>query len=174
MKKIRRKKADDIDLDERDKAIINILKKEERKTKLYKVISGVIIVCTLLLFICGIGWIKNLSYAYKFNGESENFSYNNMIFIKDHNVYYLVYGNNNIKNSNIKLEDITSVTLKCNDKLIVSSSDFLQGMQSENKGYDEYFPKEVVKNLDKWRLEITYNINNKEFTDIVELEKSRL
>ena len=139
MKKIRRKKADDIDLDERDKAIINILKKEERKIKLYKVISGVIIVCTLLLFICGIGWIKN-------------FSYNNMIFIKDHNVYYLVYGNNNIKNSNIKLEDITSVTLKCNDKLIVSSSDFLQGMQSENKGYDEYFPKEVVKNLDKWRL----------------------
>ena len=54
-----------------------------------------------------------------------------MIFIKDHNVYYLVYGNNNIKNSNIKLEDITSVTLKCNDKLIVSSSDFLQGMQSK-------------------------------------------
>ncbi len=72
------------------------------------------------------------------------------------------------------MEDITSVTLKCNDRLIVSSSNFLQGMQKENKGYDEFFPKEVVKNLDKWKLEITYKTDNKEFTDIVELKKSKL
>ena len=174
MKKIRRKKADAIELEECDKAIINVLKKKKKKIKLYKVICGMVIVSTFLLFICGILFIKNLSYAYKFNGESENFSYNNMIFIKDHNVYYLAYGNNNIKNLNIKLEDITSVTLKCNDRLIVSSSDFLQGIQREHKGYNEFFPKEVVKNLDKWKLEITYKTDNKEFTDIVELVKSKL
>ncbi len=174
MNKIRRKKADAIELDECDKPIIKGLKKIERKIKLYKVFSGIIIISTFLLFIFGIWWVKNLSYAYKFNGESINFSYNDMIFMKKNNVYYLSYGKNNIKNPNIKLEDITSVTLKCNDRLIVSSSNFLQGMQKENKGYDEFFPKEVVKNLDKWKLEITYKTDNKEFTDIVELKKSKL
>ena len=65
MKKIRRKKADAIELEECDKAIINVLKKEERKIKLYKVICGMVIVSTFLLFICGILFIKNLSLHFR-------------------------------------------------------------------------------------------------------------
>ncbi len=103
MNKIRRKKADAIELDECDKPIIKGLKKIERKIKLYKVFSGIIIISTFLLFIFGIWWVKNLSYAYKFNGESINFSYNDMIFMKKNNVYYLSYGKKQHQKSQHKI-----------------------------------------------------------------------
>lgn len=157
---------------DQEEAVIKLVKyrqEEERKGKI--ILNVVAIIGIIICIICFIWGYNNKDLVYKLNGESENFSYQNSLFIRDNGVYIMIFGNFEIKNENILEENISRVAFKCNDRLIIASSDFLYGDAVERKGYDELFPKEVVQNIDDWYIEITYNWNNELITEIIELNK---
>lgn len=152
------------------------MKKEELENKLKRSkimnILTIIIISIIVIIIISIFFMlnrkcKNEDFTYKLSGESENFLYYNAYFTLVNNKYYLHYGEVEINNKDIK--KITSVTLKCNDRLIVGSNEFLSGVSEENKGYDELFPQEVVENIDNWYFEIKYIIKDKEEVEILKL-----
>lgn len=126
-----------------------------------------VLVCSFLVKIIMFGQ----DFGYDLRGENNNFIYENALFIKAQNKYYLIHGNLSIKNDKIK--KITSVSIMCDDRLILMTSGVLSGISTENKGYDELFPKTVVNNIDKWYLKITYTINDKEYTDILNISSKK-
>lgn len=152
------------------------MKKEELENKLKRsriiniltiVISIIVIMIISILFMLN-KQCKNEDFTYRLSGESENFSYYNAYFTLVNNKYYLHYGEVEINNKDIK--KITNVTLKCNDRLIIGSDEFLSGVSEENKGYDELFPQEVVDNINDWYFEIKYTIKDNEKVEILRLK----
>lgn len=141
-----------------------LLKREKRK----KIIINSIFIILTIITISGFFWInQNKDFVYILNGESENFSYENAIFIRDDKIYYLIYGNETIKNPDIIL---VSAELKCGDRMIIKSNEFLSGSSREFMGYDELFPKEVVKNIDDWYFEIVYMLEGKTYKEKLVLQ----
>jgi len=137
------------------------LNKLNKKTKLIKVIGISIITITIIIGIVLIVWTyKNRDFGYFLNGESESFKYTNSLFIKANNKYYLMFGNVEEKNKNI--ESIDYIRLMSGDRLIIGSSRFLNGLHEEKIGYNELFPKDVVKNIDNWYYEISYTTTDGE------------
>ena len=147
----------EINIHDKAKILSNNVKKKKKR----KFITSLLI--TFLIFnICliGIKLYQNRDWGYLLKGETENFTYDNAMFLHDNGVYYLTFGEFNFKNGNISKENIKDIRLKCNDRLIIASNTFLTGTTREQKGYDELFPKIVAKNVDDWYYEITYYIND--------------
>lgn len=126
-----------------------------------------VLIVGILLFVLIVGFLlivlysiknKNQVKIYSISGESENFYYNNALFISSNVKNIFVYGELEYKTRDI---NITNVALMSGERLIISSDSLPKGISIENYGYDELFPEEVVKNLDNWYLEITYS-NSKE------------
>lgn len=138
------------------------------------IILTLIAIITAILISSGIYFINNRSFIYNMYGESESFSFNNSIFIFDGKSYHYMFGDLKIKNTNIQKDDIISVTLKCNDRLIIRSNTFLTGSTRENKGYDELFPNEVVKNLDNWYYEIEYKTNEGTLIETININSKKV
>ena len=82
-----------------------------------------------------------------------------------------VYGELEYKTRDI---NITNVALMSGERLIIRSDSLPKGISIENYGYDELFPKEVVKNLDNWYLEITYSNSKETKTEKLELNNNYL
>ena len=108
------------------------------------------------------------------DGESETFKSTNSLFVYDGKIYFLMIGNFEIKNQDILKEDIESVRLMCNDRLIIGSNTFITGMERENKGYNELFPKEVVNNLNDWYYEIKYKSDDGIKTEILKINNKEI
>jgi len=70
--------------------------------------------------------------------------------------------------------DIESVRLMCGDKLIIGADTFISGIEEENKGYNELFPKKVVNNLSDWYYEIKYKSNDGVKTEILKLNNKEI
>lgn len=139
-------------------------KREKRKRIIINSTFIILIIITILEFF----WVnQNKDFLYLLNGESENFSYENAIFLRDNRTYHLIYGNETIKNPDITL---VSAELKCGDRMIIKSNEFLSGSSREFMGYDELFPKEVVKNIDDWYFEIVYMLDGKTYTEKLKLQ----
>ncbi len=157
--KRKQNKCDELNKEEYIAEVKALLKREKRK----KIIINSIFIILTIITISGFFWInQNKDFLYILNGESDNFSYENAIFLRDNRMYYLIYGNENIKNPDITL---VSTELKCGDRMIIKSNDFLSGSSQEFMGYDELFPKEVVKNIDDWYFEIVYMLDGKTYTE---------
>lgn len=126
-----------------------------------------IIISLAIFFINKIN--SNKVNIYTISGESTNFYYSNAMFIssKIKNIY--VYGNIIEKTNKVSVDDIIKVTLKSDDRLIISSSSLPKQISIENYGYDELFPESVVNNLDNWYIEVVYKIDNQENTEIIKL-----
>lgn len=75
---------------------------------------------------------QNKVNIYAIDGESENFYYENAMFVssKIKNIY--VYGDIESKNSKINIKDITNVALKLGDRLIVASNFLPKQISIEN------------------------------------------
>lgn len=159
-----------LDKNEKDKLLIMYVKekKNERKIKCLSIIALLIIFSIAILLIHSI--LNNKGWSYMLKGESENFKYDNSIFIYDNKTYYYIFGNILFKNDSIDENDIISIRLMCNDRLIVGSNNILTQPLREHKGYDEYFPNEVVNNLDNWYFEIKYNYGEETKTEILNLK----
>ena len=108
------------------------------------------------------------------DGESETFKSTNSLFVYDGKTYFLMIGNFEIKNQDILKEDIESVRLMCNDRLIIGSNTFITGTERENKGYNELFPNEVVNNLNDWYYEIKYKSDDGIKTEILKINNKEI
>ncbi len=141
------------------------------KNKNIVIISLIVIIVTLIATCIVLALNNNEKVdIYTISGESENFYYNDAMFVSSEVKNIYVYGNIIIKNPEIKEEDITNYELNSGKRLIVASSSPLKGFSVENFGYDELFPKEVVEDLDNWYLEITYKVDDETKTEKIELE----
>lgn len=139
-----------------------------------------VLIVGILLFVLIVGFLlivlystknKNQVKIYSISGESENFYYNNALFISSNIKNIFVYGELEYKTRDI---NITNVALMSGERLIIRSDSLPKGVSIENYGYDELFPKEVVKNLDNWYLEITYSNGKETKTEKLELNKNYL
>lgn len=139
-----------------------------------------VLIVGILLFVLIVGFLlivlystknKNQVKIYSISGESENFYYNNALFISSNIKNIFVYGELEYKTRDI---NITNVALISGERLIIRSDSLPKGMSIENYGYDELFPKEVVKNLDNWYLEITYSNSKETKTEKLELNNNYL
>lgn len=139
-----------------------------------------VLIVGILLFVLIVGFLlivlystknKNQVKIYSISGESENFYYNNALFISSNIKNIFVYGEleNKTRDTNI-----TNVALMSGERLIIRSDSLPKGMSIENYGYDELFSKEVVKNLDNWYLEITYSNSKETKTEKLELNNNYL
>lgn len=159
------------DINKENTIIINKIKKK-RKNK--KIIISILLVLITILIIADIYVLKNRNWIYKLDGESETFKSTNSLFVYDGKTYFLMIGNFEIKNQDILKEDIESVRLMCNDRLIIGSNTFITGMERENKGYNELFPKEVVNNLNDWYYEIKYKSDDGIKTEILKINNKEI
>lgn len=139
-----------------------------------------VLIVGILLFVLIVGFLLTVLYSakirnqvkiYYISGESENFYYNNALFISSNVKNIFVYGELEYKTRNI---NITDVALMSGERLIIRSNSLPTGISIENDGYDELFPKEVVKNLDNWYLEITYSNSKETKTEKLELNNNYL
>ena len=139
-----------------------------------------VLIVGILLFVLIVGFLlivlystknKNQFKIYSISGESENFYYNNALFISSNVKNIFVYGELENKTRDI---NITNVALMSGERLIIRSDSLPKGMSIENYGYDELFSKEVVKNLDNWYLEITYSNSKETKTEKLELNNNYL
>lgn len=142
------------------------------KRKIRGIVIGIILILLIIisLTIFSINKINsNKVNIYTISGESTNFYYSNAMFIssKIKNIY--VYGNIIEKTNKVSVDDIIKVTLKSDDRLIISSNSLPKQISIENYGYDELFPESVVNNLDNWYIEVVYKIDNQENTEIIKL-----
>lgn len=142
----------------------------KRKTRGIGIGIILILLIIISLTIFSINKINsNKVNIYTISGESTNFYYSDAMFIssKIKNIY--VYGNIIEKTNKVSVDDIIKVTLKSDDRLIISSSSLPKQISIENYGYDELFPESVVNNLDNWYIEVVYKIDNQENTEIIKL-----
>lgn len=139
-----------------------------------------VLIVGILLFVLIVGFLiivlystknKNQVKIYSISGESENFYYNNALFISSNIKNIFVYGELENKTRDI---NITNVALMSGERLIIRSDSLPKGMSIENYGYDELFSKEVIKNLDNWYLEITYSNSKETKTEKLELNNNYL
>lgn len=142
--------------------------------------NEMVLIVGILLFVLIVGFLlivlystknKNQVKIYSISGESENFYYNNALFISSNIKNIFVYGELENKTRDI---NITNVALMSGERLIIRSDSLPKGMSIENYGYDELFSKEVVKNLDNWYLEITYSNSKETKTEKLELNNNYL
>lgn len=139
-----------------------------------------VLIVGILLFVLIVGFLlivlystknKNQVKIYSISGESENFYYNNALFISSNIKNIFVYGELENKTRDI---NITNVALMSGKRLIIRSDSLPKGMSIENYGYDELFSKEVVKNLDNWYLKITYSNSKETKTEKLKLNNNYL
>lgn len=166
----------DTSLSDEDRKALMAYAEFLKNRKLEKILNCVFIILIILLTfsISFLIYIKLNSNTYSLNGESTNFTYNNLTFFEKPNEYLILYGNLKIKNEDITYDNILSFSLESGDKLIVRSSKILQGYHSESKGYDEMFPKDVVNEIQtKWNIKITYELNGETKEEIIELTATK-
>lgn len=157
--------------DNNEDGVVNYIKYQRNKNKFKILLSIIISILVIVFSLLLIYFVNNYNKikVYRVSGESDNFSYTDAIFITSNmkNIYY--DGKLESNNSNININDITYMALKCDNRLIEGNSYVLNGIISEDYGYNEYFSDEVLEKLDKWYIEITYKLNNKETTEKINL-----
>ena len=144
-----------------------------KEFKNYKVllISSLIVIAVFIgVIVVLLNKNQNKVKIYTISGESENFYYSNAMFVSSDIKNIYVYGDIESKSNKIEIKDISKITLKSGDRLIISSSSLPKQISIENYGSDELFPKEVVDNLDNWILEITYKSNKETITETIKLK----
>ena len=148
-------------------------KQKQRKKKIFY-LSLIVVFCLIVTFV-SININKNQKVKiYSINGESEHFYYLNAMFVSSNIKNIYVYGDLESKNEKVKVSDITNISLKSNNRLIISSNSLPKQISVENYGYNELFSKDVVNNLDNWYLEISYKIDDELKTEILKLENRYL
>lgn len=161
-----------------DKAIIEYLKYEKKKSK-NKIIILTIVSLLLITFILSTVIYFFNSYnkiaVYEMSGTSENFSYSNGMLTKSNMYNILYYGKIVSNNDDIKTEDITGYTFKCGNLTIVGGAgenafNTLMNPTIEPNGYNEILSSYKLNNLDKWTLTVWYYHNGENKSETINLK----
>ena len=158
-----------------DVGLINYLKEEKRKRKKRLIISIISIILVLIISLLLLFFVNNYNKVngYILSGESENFVYHDDLLILSNIKNINAFGELSIKNSNIKESDIIHISLMYNGERMLGGTK-LSGIAYENNGYDDCFPEEARKHIDKWYIEVTYNQNNEEKKEIIKLIPNKI
>ena len=140
---------------------------QKREKRVFLIGGSIITILLIALIAFGFYSYEHRSFVYLLNANGENFDFSNSVFIKASNKYYLNTGKVVAKDSSIKTDDISIVSLKYNDELIVSSDDLNSKRLTENIGYNELFTKDKVNNIKDWYFEIEYKVDNETKKDIL-------
>ena len=156
----------------KDEATIYFLRCFKEKNKILLLISIITIVFVLFVSALFIYFINNYNKfkVYSLSGESENFVYNEGLFIDTNQEYFYTFGQLSHNKSSLDL-NILRISLKNGEELIFEDQYRLGGYLSELKGYNEIFTEDKVKKIDNWTLEITYLDND---SNIEKKEKIKL
>ena len=153
---------------QKNEATIYFLRCFKEKNKILLLISIITIIFILFVSALFIYFINNYNKfkVYSLSGESENFVYNEGLFIDTNQEYFYTFGQLSHNKSSLDL-NILKISLKNGEELIFEDQYRLGGYLSELKGYNEIFTEDKVKKIDNWTLEITYldkdsNIEKKE------------
>lgn len=159
------------DNNSKNNGVLNYLKYQKKKNKnriiLISIISILILIISILLcyFVNNYGKVK----VFEIYGESNNFEYNDSLFLTSNIKHIFVDGKLNIKNDNISYDDIKLISLKSGNDIIKSGTNIFNEINKEDYGYNELFSKNVIDNIDNWYIEISYNNNGN-----MEIESIRL
>lgn len=146
--------------------------KRKRLKNIAKSVTAILIIVAFIIFL---HWFnENRDLGYELSGSSESFKIDHTLFLRDNGHYLLIMIGPKITNENISKEDITYSKLSSGDRLIVATNDLFTGELTEPKGYDEYFPKEVVDNLGNWTYNITYKVGEETKTETIVLSSKEI
>lgn len=150
---------------------IEYIKYREKKQKQK---SMIVIISLIILFIVGflsLFYLSNYNKVkgYNLSANGQNFDYVDGFLLTSNIKYIYSFGHINIKNSQIKKDDIKMLELKYNDKRIISGTSLESHTIIEDYGYNEIFTKEIINNKDKWTLEITYLKDQKEVKETIKI-----
>ena len=161
--------------DSNDNGVVDYLKYQKKKNRFKLIILGIVIFLIVLLSILSIFFINNYNKVngYILTGESENFEYHDDLLILSNIKNINAFGKISIKNTNIKESDIIYLSLMYNGKRMLGGTK-LSGIAYENSGYDDCFPEEARKHIDKWYIEVTYIQNNEEKKEIIKLIPNKI
>lgn len=135
----------------------------------------VILLFVLVAFIIFLHWFNaTRDLGYELSGSSDSFKIEHAFFLRDNGHYLFILVGPEITNDSISKEDVTYSKLSSGDRLIVATNDLFTGELTEPKGYDEYFPKEVVDNLGNWTYEITYKVGEETKTETIVLSSKEI
>lgn len=154
-----------------DQGYINYIEFNNKKNKKIIIIALIIFIIFMSFFILGIYFLNNYgkTTVYKLYGESENFTYLDGLLIKSNDKNILVQGKIISNNEDIiKTENIRHISLKSSNQIIIGGS--FGGINVEDNGYNEIFTKEKLNNLNNWYIEVIYNIEGQEKTEIIKIQ----
>lgn len=146
---------------------------KENKNKITKIILMFIFIITFILL--SIYFLNNYGKTtiYKLYGTSENFIYDNGLIIFSPEKNILVTNPITIK-SEIKEDNILSMSLINDKKVLVTATLFGNQTYIENTGYNEIFNNQIPTNTNSWYLEIQYIKDNKLSTEKIKLNTTKI
>ena len=149
--------------------------KYKRTKTIKRVLKGILMLLALVTFIFFLHWFNaTRDLGYELSGSSDSFKIEHALFLRDNGHYLFILVGPEITNDSISKEDVTYTKLSSGDRLIVATNDLFTGELTEPKGYDEYFPKEVVDNLGNWTYEITYKVGEETKTETIVLSSKEI
>lgn len=103
-----------------NEVVVDYLKYQKNSYKKKMIIGSIILFLVIISSILLIYFINNYNKIkiYEFFGSSENFRYDNILFIETQNELYLTDGT--IMNNKYEKKEIISATLKCKDRFITN------------------------------------------------------
>lgn len=159
---------------------IKYKEKRNRKMVLTSIIISLFIIVFTILSAYFLNSYKNIS-AYKLYGNSENFSYDNGLFIKSKMNIIYDFGNLSISNKNIKTEDIIRISIfniVNNERKTIYSGSSLHNsgaILNETYGYNDMFVTDNYKDYpNNFVLVIKYLYNDKIVEEEIKLENKKI
>lgn len=164
--------------DKKEQNVIKYIQQQNKKSKRKTFIIGsiLILLITALLFT-GIYFLNsyNKIIFYKLHGQSENFAYFDGLITKSNinNIYS--FGKLVLENIEINEEDIYYIEVKCAGTTVFGSG--VQHYYNDNgmliieeNGYNEILSPYKLENLDKWSIDIYYNLEGKIKVETIKIE----
>ncbi len=178
--------GEDLKNNNEDKVIEYIKYKDNKNIKITTIITVILLLITsILLTITHIKYKKfyktnyNNNTVYKLSGENENFIYDNLVIIESPTKTIAISGYISSNNeTNIPSDTIYKYVLRYKKRIIFSNTGNVSKEHSmvleEPLGYNELFTEEVLKNKDKWEIDIFYEKDNEKHYETIKLDKSEL
>ena len=164
--------------DNREQNVIKYIQQQNRKSKRKTIITSAILIMliTALLFT-GIYFLNsyNKIIFYRLYGQSEHFAYSDGLITKSNinNIYS--FGKLVLENQEINEKDIYYIEVKCDEtRVFGGGSQYFYSNNGmlfiEENGYNEILSPYKLENLDKWTINIYYNLEGKRKIETIEIE----
>ena len=151
---------------------INYVKDNNQKHKKKNIIITIVSLIIIVILILGIYFINNFgkTIIYTLSGESKNFRYEGGTLFVTNDKYIFTSGGIHCTKEEICEKEILEMAIIANNKVIRKATK-IQGLAilEEEKGYNEIFNDDAIKNKNQWYVSIKYIDNGKMITEKIKL-----